>query len=73
MREGEKKAGRVPTVLVIGALGRCGNGAVELCQKVGIPEGKHLPNRVPEGLPKGYDLLMCFLTSANILKWDMAE
>ncbi|KAI9802663.1 MAG: mitochondrial Homoaconitase [Sarcosagium campestre] len=26
-----------PRVLVIGALGRCGTGAVELCEKVGIP------------------------------------
>ncbi|KAI9892510.1 MAG: Saccharopine dehydrogenase [Vezdaea aestivalis] len=29
---------RLPRVLVIGALGRCGRGAVEFCQKVGIPE-----------------------------------
>lgn len=43
LKEGEKKAGRPPKVLVIGALGRCGKGAVELCQKVGIPDGKHLP------------------------------
>ena len=45
LKKGEKKAGRPPRVLVIGALGRCGNGAVELCQKVGIPDGKHLPLR----------------------------
>ena len=36
--EGEKKVGRKPTVLVIGALGRCGSGAVDLCKKAGIPE-----------------------------------
>jgi saccharopine dehydrogenase (NAD+, L-lysine forming) len=29
--------GSLPRVLVIGALGRCGSGAVELCQKVGLP------------------------------------
>ena len=28
----------LPKVLVIGALGRCGSGAVDLCRKVGIPE-----------------------------------
>lgn len=27
-----------PKVLIIGALGRCGSGAVDLCRKVGIPE-----------------------------------
>ena len=36
--EGRKISGRHPRVLVIGALGRCGRGAVELCQKVGIPD-----------------------------------
>jgi saccharopine dehydrogenase (NAD+, L-lysine-forming) len=29
--------GRSPRVLVIGALGRCGRGAVDLALKVGIP------------------------------------
>ncbi|VVT58348.1 uncharacterized protein SAPINGB_P006161 [Magnusiomyces paraingens] len=28
----------LPKVLVIGALGRCGSGAVDLCRKAGIPE-----------------------------------
>lgn len=32
------KAGRQPRVLVIGALGRCGRGAVDLCLKAGISE-----------------------------------
>lgn len=36
--EGEKIAGRKPRVLVIGALGRCGSGAVDLCRRIGIPE-----------------------------------
>ncbi|KAK9466470.1 hypothetical protein V1512DRAFT_239559 [Lipomyces arxii] len=29
---------KMPTVLVIGALGRCGSGAIDLLRKVGIPE-----------------------------------
>lgn len=29
---------KLPTVLVIGALGRCGSGAVDLCKAVGLPE-----------------------------------
>jgi saccharopine dehydrogenase (NAD+, L-lysine forming) len=36
--EGESKAGHKPRVLVIGALGRCGSGAVDLCREAGIPE-----------------------------------
>lgn len=36
------KTGRYPTVLIIGALGRCGSGAVDLCKKVGIPESNLL-------------------------------
>lgn len=33
------KAGKsLPKVIVIGALGRCGSGAIDLCRKVGIPE-----------------------------------
>ena len=39
---GEKIAGRKPQVLVIGALGRCGGGAVDLCRAVGIPEDQIL-------------------------------
>jgi saccharopine dehydrogenase (NAD+, L-lysine-forming) len=31
-------AGRYPSVLVMGALGRCGRGAVDLFKKVGFPE-----------------------------------
>jgi len=38
LAEGEKIAGRKPRVLVIGALGRCGRGAVDLCKQAGIPE-----------------------------------
>lgn len=38
MLEGEKTVGRRPRCFVMGALGRCGRGAVELLQKVGIPD-----------------------------------
>lgn len=35
---GKKVAGHYPQILVIGALGRCGKGAVQLAKDVGIPE-----------------------------------
>ena len=35
---GEKVAGKKPTALVMGALGRCGRGACDLFVKAGIPE-----------------------------------
>ncbi|KAJ3533151.1 hypothetical protein NM208_g8118 [Fusarium decemcellulare] len=35
---GEKILGRKPTVMVLGALGRCGSGAVDLFLKAGLPE-----------------------------------
>src|SRR5205814_940860 len=35
--DGEKILGRKPTVMVLGALGRCGVGAVDLYTKAGIP------------------------------------
>jgi saccharopine dehydrogenase (NAD+, L-lysine forming) len=38
MADGASKAGRKPRVLVIGALGRCGSGAVDLCRQSGVPE-----------------------------------
>lgn len=38
LAEGEKISGRKPRVLVIGALGRCGRGAVDLCKQAGIPD-----------------------------------
>ncbi|PSN70580.1 saccharopine dehydrogenase [Corynespora cassiicola Philippines] len=37
---GEKIAGRKPSSLVLGALGRCGSGAVDLLEKVGCSEIK---------------------------------
>ncbi|KAF2415401.1 Formate/glycerate dehydrogenase catalytic domain-like protein [Tothia fuscella] len=38
LQKGIKKAGKTPTVLVMGALGRCGRGAVDLFIKAGLPE-----------------------------------
>ncbi|KAJ9632498.1 Saccharopine dehydrogenase [Taxawa tesnikishii (nom. ined.)] len=38
LQEGEKKAGKTPRCFVMGALGRCGRGAVDLLQKAGIPD-----------------------------------
>ncbi len=35
--EGKAKSGKDPRVLVIGALGRCGSGAVDLCLRAGVP------------------------------------
>lgn len=38
LASGLEKSGRAPRVIVIGALGRCGSGAVEALRKVGVPE-----------------------------------
>ncbi|KAJ6187690.1 hypothetical protein N7519_002598 [Penicillium mononematosum] len=38
LEAGKKVAGKAPKILVIGALGRCGSGAVQLAKDVGIPE-----------------------------------
>jgi saccharopine dehydrogenase (NAD+, L-lysine forming) len=35
---GQATAGRLPQVIVIGALGRCGRGAVDMCLRAGIPD-----------------------------------
>ncbi|KAH6656978.1 saccharopine dehydrogenase [Truncatella angustata] len=40
--EGQKKVGRLPRVIVIGALGRCGRGAVDMALKAGVPESQIL-------------------------------
>jgi hypothetical protein len=36
--QGVEKSGKAPRVLVIGAPGRCGSGAVDLCVRAGAPE-----------------------------------
>ncbi|KAL4739698.1 hypothetical protein BDV11DRAFT_204935 [Aspergillus similis] len=38
LQAGQKQSGKSPKILVIGALGRCGKGAVQLAKDVGIPE-----------------------------------
>lgn len=38
LKKGADFAGRMPRVLVMGALGRCGRGAVDLFKKVGVPD-----------------------------------
>ncbi|KAF2663236.1 saccharopine dehydrogenase [Microthyrium microscopicum] len=40
--EGIEKSGKTPRAIVIGALGRCGSGAVDLCVKAGIPDSNIL-------------------------------
>jgi saccharopine dehydrogenase (NAD+, L-lysine-forming) len=35
--QGIEKGGKAPRVLIIGALGRCGSGAVDLCLRAGVP------------------------------------
>jgi saccharopine dehydrogenase (NAD+, L-lysine forming) len=35
--QGTEKTGKAPRVLIIGALGRCGSGAVNLCLRAGVP------------------------------------
>lgn len=42
MRRGIEKSTNPPRVIVIGALGRCGKGAVDLCRTSGIPESSIL-------------------------------
>lgn len=43
-----RTGGEYPQVLVIGALGRCGKGALDLCRAVKIPEHKLLQWDIPE-------------------------
>ena len=38
LAKAEKSLGRKPTALVLGALGRCGKGAVDLFLKAGMPD-----------------------------------
>jgi hypothetical protein len=35
--QGSEKTGKAPRVLIIGALGRCGSGAIDLCLRAGAP------------------------------------
>lgn len=51
--QGKEKAGREPRVIVIGALGRCGRGAVDMCVKAGVPESNILKWDMAETAPGG--------------------
>ena len=48
LAEGKAKAGRLPRVIVIGALGRCGRGAVDAFRRAGVPEENILKWDIPE-------------------------
>lgn len=48
LKEGIGKAGRAPRVLVMGALGRCGRGAVDLFRKAGLDDANILKWDLPE-------------------------
>ena len=52
MMAGESRAGHKPRVLVIGALGRCGRGAVDLCKQAGIPYENIIKWDLPETTAK---------------------
>jgi saccharopine dehydrogenase (NAD+, L-lysine-forming) len=41
-------AHKLPTVLIIGALGRCGRGAVDLCTQIGLPDSNIIKWDLPE-------------------------
>lgn len=49
----EKTGGQYPTALVIGALGRCGSGAIDFFNKVGIPDGNVKKWDMAETAPGG--------------------
>lgn len=53
LNKGAEKAGRMPQVIVIGALGRCGSGAVAALRKAGVPEEKILKWDMAETAPGG--------------------
>ena len=46
-----KTGGKSPQILVIGALGRCGRGALDLCRAVAIPESNLLKWDMVRPLP----------------------
>ncbi|KAK6428199.1 Saccharopine dehydrogenase [Oleoguttula sp. CCFEE 5521] len=69
VEQGRAKAGHLPSVLVIGALGRCGRGAVDLCVRAGVEaiivsraDDKHL-----------YITLQRRSLTSSTQKWDLPE
>ncbi|KAL6714364.1 Saccharopine dehydrogenase [Lecanora helva] len=77
----EKTQGVYPRILVIGALGRCGTGALELARRVGIPEDKLLQwdlEETKEGGPfeeiRGSDIFInCIYLSQDVPKFITKE
>lgn len=53
LEAGIKKAGRTPRAIVIGALGRCGRGAVDLLRAAGLPAENLLAWDMAETAPGG--------------------
>lgn len=61
-----KTDGEYPRVLVIGALGRCGGGALDLCRAVGVPES-HLLKWDLDETKKGGPFVEIRESDVNIL------
>jgi saccharopine dehydrogenase (NAD+, L-lysine-forming) len=81
LQEAIKKANRTPRVLVMGALGRCGRGAVEMFQKAGIPEENIIkwdlaetaakPGPYPEIVES--DIFVNCVSQPSLLKYDCPQ
>lgn len=53
LSKGINVSGQMPRVIIIGALGRCGSGAVTLCLQAGIPSEKLLQWDIAETMKGG--------------------
>lgn len=53
LKTGAQKSGRLPQAIVIGALGRCGRGAVDLLRAAGLPSENLLEWDMAETAPGG--------------------
>jgi saccharopine dehydrogenase (NAD+, L-lysine-forming) len=53
LKAGAEKSGKMPRAIVIGALGRCGRGAVDLLRAVGLPSENLLEWDMAETAPGG--------------------
>jgi saccharopine dehydrogenase (NAD+, L-lysine forming) len=60
LAKAEKALGRKPTALVLGALGRCGKGAVDLFLKAGVPDENITRWDLNETKDRDGKLYMCF-------------
>lgn len=68
--ESTKQGKKGVKVLIIGALGRCGSGAVDLFRKAGIAEYVFFAKKKNTFSSYAHALLVI---RENIVKWDMAE